>query len=66
MFSSKSIVIITGASKGFGRAIACSFAREFSKSEEGKKSVFVIVARSTEGLQKTKQLVEKISVEITG
>ncbi|XP_028406110.1 sepiapterin reductase-like [Dendronephthya gigantea] len=60
MFQGKTCVILTGASKGFGRAVACSFAKEFAESEFGKDSVLVLVARSKEGLDETRRAVEKI------
>ena len=59
-------MILTGASKGFGRAVACSFAKEFSESEFGKDSVLVLIARSKEGLDETKRAVEKVYRDLNG
>ena len=65
MFQGKTFVILTGASKGFGQALACSLAREFSKDNVGKESVLVLVARSKEGLETTRSMVAKISSDLT-
>ena len=66
MFQSKTFVIFTGASKCFGQVLACSLAQEFSKDNVGKESVLVLVARSKEGLEKTRSMVAKISSDISG
>lgn len=66
MFESKTVAIITGASRGLGRSIACSLAREFSENEYGKESVLVLVARSGAGLEETKNAVRNISADIKG
>ena len=66
MFESKTFVILTGASKGFGQALACSLAREFSKDNVGRESVLVLAARSKEGLETTRSMVAKISSHLTG
>ena len=66
MFRSKTFVILTGASKGFGQALACSLARQFSKDDVGKKSVLVLVSRSKEGLEKTRSMVAEISGDLSG
>ena len=66
MFQSKTFVILTGASKGFGQALACSLARELSKDNVAKESVLVLTARSEEGLKETKRMVAEISSSING
>ena len=66
MFQKKTLVILTGASKGFGQALARSLAREFSKNDVGKESVLVLVARSKEGLEKTRSMVAQISSDLKG
>ena len=66
MFQSRTFVILTGASKGFGQALACSLAREFCKNDVGKESVLVLVARSAEGLEKTRKMVAQISSDFKG
>lgn len=52
MENKKSVVIVTGASRGLGR----SFALEISKVV-GEGSVFFLMARSMDGLEKTKELI---------
>ncbi|CAB4034153.1 sepiapterin reductase-like, partial [Paramuricea clavata] len=64
MFQSKTFVILTGASKGFGQALACSLAREFSQNIPGKESVLVLVARSKKGLDETRRMVATISSDL--
>ena len=59
-------MILTGASKGFGQALACSLAREFSQNTPGKESVLVLVARSKKGLDETQRMVAKISSDLNG
>ena len=66
MFQNKTFVILTGASKGFGQSLACSLAREFSKSDEGKKSTLALVARSKEGLEETRGKIAQISGDLNG
>ena len=66
MFQSKTFVILTGASKGFGQALACSLAREFSKDSVGRESVLALVARSKEGLETTRSMVARISRDLIG
>lgn len=66
MFESKTVAIITGASRGLGRSIACSLAREFLENEYGKEFVLVLVARSGAGLEETKNAVRNISADIKG
>lgn len=60
MFSkeSKACCVVTGASRGFGRAVALALADEFYQCSE--KSAFVLAARSAEGLQETeRQILQK-------
>ena len=60
MFSkeSKACFVVTGASRGFGRAVALALADEFYQCSE--KSAFVLAARSAEGLQETeRQILQK-------
>ncbi len=61
IFSGKVFCLITGASRGYGRAAARAFARcvDF---EEG--SVMVLVARSASDLQETKKLVQDLNNKI--
>ena len=66
MFKVKTVAIVTGASRGFGRAVTCSLARALSENEEGRASALVLVARSKEGLEETKNIVSKITGEIKG
>jgi len=49
-FSKKSIVFITGASRGIGQTIAIELARNLNQN-----SIFVLIARSQEGLDETKK-----------
>lgn len=66
MFEGKSFVILTGSSKGFGKAVAKLLASEFSLNENAKKSVFVLVARSKQELEETKNTVLEMSSCATG
>ncbi|XP_046864439.1 sepiapterin reductase-like [Xenia sp. Carnegie-2017] len=61
MFEGKSFVIVTGSSKGFGKAVTKLLASEFSQNENAKKSVFVLVARSKQELEETKNTVLEMS-----
>ncbi|XP_060522809.1 sepiapterin reductase [Cylas formicarius] len=59
-FSKKCIVFVTGASKGIGQTIAVESARQVNQD-----SVFVLLARSESGLDKTKQLILEIDKSLT-
>lgn len=73
MSSSSSVaIIITGASRGFGRALAIVAADAFATSEENNDALspvplpvptvkLVLVARSLEGLQETETLIREQS-----
>ena len=50
VFSLKTFCVITGASKGFGKALALRFSESFPEG-----SLLLLVARSKEGLETTKQ-----------
>ncbi|XP_030768082.1 sepiapterin reductase-like [Sitophilus oryzae] len=54
-YTKKSIFVITGASKGIGREISTMLAKNVNKN-----SVFILLARSTEGLEETKTQIGKI------
>ncbi|ENN77871.1 hypothetical protein HUJ04_007909 [Dendroctonus ponderosae] len=51
----KSLIFITGASKGIGQTIAIELARRINP-----ESIFVLIARSQEGLNETKAKIGKI------
>lgn len=55
-FTKKSLIFITGASKGIGQTIAIELARRINS-----ESVFVLIARSQEGLNETKSKIAKIN-----
>jgi len=48
----KSYILITGASKGFGQALAAAFAQQL-----GQDSHFVLLGRDVKGLEATKEIV---------
>lgn len=54
--TSELVIVITGASRGFGRALAIMAARSFNPSSDFDV-MLVLVARSTEGLEETARLV---------
>lgn len=56
----KSFVLISGASKGLGRAIAIEFSKHL-----GKGSVLLLLARSASGLEDTKAVILKESPNVT-
>ncbi|XP_028131948.1 sepiapterin reductase [Diabrotica virgifera virgifera] len=58
-FSKKSIVFITGASKGIGRTIAIEVSRKLEQS-----SIIVLIARSQNGLDETKAQIGEIDKSI--
>lgn len=55
-FSQKSIILITGASKGIGRAIATESAKHLNQS-----STIILLARSETGLKETKLQIKNIN-----
>lgn len=59
-FSKKSIVFITGASKGIGQTIAVEMSRRFNQN-----SIFVLLARSQDGLDQTKKSISEVDKSIT-
>jgi len=59
VFSLRTFCVITGASKGFGASIAVRFAARFPKD-----SVLLLLARSIDGLARTKSLIEAESPHI--
>lgn len=59
-FSKKSIVVITGASKGIGQIIAIELARHLNQN-----SIFVLLARSQGGLDETKKQIYEVDKSIT-
>lgn len=59
-FSKKSIVFITGASKGIGRTIALELSRHLDQN-----SIFVLIARSEKGLEDTKTQILMVDKSIT-
>lgn len=59
-FSKKSIVFITGASKGIGQTIAIELSKIINKN-----SVFVLLARSVKGLEETKTSIQQVDNSFT-
>ncbi|XP_018576556.1 sepiapterin reductase [Anoplophora glabripennis] len=59
-FSKKSIIFITGASKGIGRTIAVELSRHLDQN-----SVFILIARSEKGLDETKTQILMVDKSIT-
>ncbi|KAJ8959112.1 hypothetical protein NQ318_022369 [Aromia moschata] len=59
-FNKKSIVFITGASKGIGRTIAVELSRNLDQN-----SIFVLIARSETGLEETKSQILEVDKSIT-
>ncbi|KAF7267060.1 hypothetical protein GWI33_019663 [Rhynchophorus ferrugineus] len=59
-FSKKSIVIVSGASKGIGRTISVELARNLNQN-----SIFVLLARSEQGLDETKREILEVDKAIT-
>ncbi|XP_066158980.1 sepiapterin reductase-like [Euwallacea fornicatus] len=51
-FSKKSLIVITGASKGIGQTIAVEMSKRLATN-----SIFVLLARSMDGLEKTKNCI---------
>jgi len=58
------LVIITGASKGFGRAVACEAARTLRPSSRFLQ--FVLLSRDKAGLQQTAEAILKAGKEVGG
>lgn len=52
--SKRSVILITGASRGIGREIAISVASKISED-----STIVIVARNSNGLSETKEAIQR-------
>ncbi|XP_030767999.1 sepiapterin reductase-like [Sitophilus oryzae] len=59
-FSKKSIFLVSGASQGIGREISIKFAQNVNKN-----SIFILLARSLEGLEETKKRISKIDNGLT-
>ncbi|KAK9887921.1 hypothetical protein WA026_000223 [Henosepilachna vigintioctopunctata] len=55
-FSQKSLIFITGASRGIGRAIAVETSRIVNP-----ESAFVLIATSASGLEETKSLIKQVN-----
>jgi len=56
MSSPATVIVVTGSSRGYGRSLACEFARSFS----GVKDLHVVlISRGEKGLQETQGLVER-------
>eukprot|EP00127_Corallochytrium_limacisporum_P003067 Clim_evm23s145 gene=Clim_evmTU23s145 len=52
------VVVVTGASQGFGQALSCALAAQFrERGITGSKVMFRLTARSEDGLKQTKDLV---------
>lgn len=59
-FSKKSLILITGASKGIGRTIAIEISRHLAQD-----SVIVLLARSEVGLKETKLQIQEIDKSLS-
>lgn len=59
-FSKKSIIFITGSSRGIGQTIAIELAKKVNKS-----SIFVLLARSQTGLNETKEKIAEVDKSIS-
>jgi len=59
-FSLRSLIVITGASKGIGRTIAIETANRASND-----SVFILIARSESGLNETNAILKNINSSLT-
>lgn len=56
------VIVVTGSSRGYGRSLACAFARQFS----GVEGVHVVlISRGEKGLMETKTLVESAAPGVT-
>lgn len=66
MFShgSRTFSVITGASRGFGRALAIALAKEFSKCRVNGQ--IAVLARSAEGLASLQSSIHKECPDIKG
>ena len=62
--SSSVVFLITGASRGLGKAIATVAGKSYGQENHGTRACFLLVARSSDGIQDTKeQLLSNISSE---
>lgn len=59
-FSKKSLIIITGASRGIGQTIAVEVSRHLTQD-----SIIVLLARSGDGLKETKSQIQEIDKSLT-
>lgn len=59
-FSKKSLIIITGASRGIGQTIAIEISRHLTQD-----SIIVLLARSEGGLKETKSQIQEIDKSLT-
>ena len=59
IFSKKLFCIVTGASRGIGRAIAIELSKQFASG-----SLIVLTARSPEGLHETQQQIQEVSTAV--
>lgn len=59
-FSKKSIVVVSGASKGIGRTISVELARNLNQN-----SIFILLARSEQGLEETKKQILEVDKALT-
>lgn len=57
---SRPCCFITGASRGFGRSLAVTLARQFSNS--GIEGIFILVSRSEDGLEETRKRIIDVCV----
>ncbi len=62
--SSSVVFLITGASRGLGKAIATVAGKAYGQANNGTMARFLLVARSSDGIQETKeQLLSNFSAE---
>lgn len=59
-FTKKSLILITGASRGIGRTIAVEISRHLTQD-----SILILLARSESGLNETKAQIQEIDKSIT-
>jgi short-subunit dehydrogenase len=60
----KHLVIITGASRGYGKALALSYTKYFANSSTSPALSFILTGRSTEELSQTQREVQAISSSV--
>jgi short-subunit dehydrogenase len=60
----KHLVIITGASRGYGKALALSYTKYFANSSTSPALSFILTGRSTEELTQTQLEVQAISSSV--